>query len=322
MDKAVKIMNRLGKDKTPFLFIIDFDMKEPKIILLDDLQNSEEILFDIAGKKNHTKLERPHKKLTLNKNPIDFNTYKKAFNTVIQNERAGNSYLLNLTLPSEIECNYSLQEIFAASKARYKLLYKNLFTVFSPESFVKIRDNKIYSYPMKGTIDASIKDAKNVILNDKKEHAEHVTIVDLIRNDLSVISKNVRVNKFRYFDTIKTSDKDLLQVSSEIIGDLPNDFNEHIGSILQSLLPAGSITGAPKKKTVEIIKEVEKYNRGYYTGIFGYFDGNNLDSAVMIRFIEKTSKGLVYKSGGGITVNSDLEKEYNELKDKIYVPTI
>jgi len=54
MDKAVKIMNRLGKDKTPFLFIIDFDMKEPKIILLDDLQNSEEILFDIAGKKNHT----------------------------------------------------------------------------------------------------------------------------------------------------------------------------------------------------------------------------------------------------------------------------
>ena len=65
---------------------------------------------------------------------------------------------------------------------------------------------------------------------------------------------------------------------------------------------------------------MEPYNRGYYTGIMGYFDGKNLDSGVMIRFIEKTPQGLIYKSGGGITTMSDVNKEYQELIDKVYVP--
>ncbi|OGU77880.1 MAG: hypothetical protein A2279_07140 [Stygiobacter sp. RIFOXYA12_FULL_38_9] len=86
------------------------------------------------------------------------------------------------------------------------------------------------------------------------------------------------------------------------------------------MLPAGSISGAPKKKTVEIIQNAEKLERGYYTGVFGYYDGNNLDSAVMIRFIEQTAEGLVYRSGGGITFMSDVNSEYQELIDKVYVP--
>ena len=72
----------------------------------------------------------------------------------------------------------------------------------------------------------------------------------------------------------------------------------------------------------EIIKKVENYNRGYYTGIFGYFDGNDIDSGVMIRFIEKVGSKMFFKSGGGITVNSDLKIEYEELINKIYVPLI
>ena len=85
-------------------------------------------------------------------------------------------------------------------------------------------------------------------------------------------------------------------------------------------MPAGSISGAPKKKTIEIIDEVEGYERGSYTGIFGIFDGNDLDSGVMIRFIEKDGAEMYYKSGGGITINSIAENEYNELIDKVYVP--
>ena len=81
-----------------------------------------------------------------------------------------------------------------------------------------------------------------------------------------------------------------------------------------------SAMAAPKKKTVEIILDTEEYQRGYYTGIFGYFDGKNLDSAVMIRFIENTEKGMIYKSGGGITSFSDKESEYLEMIDKVYVP--
>jgi para-aminobenzoate synthetase component 1 len=173
---------------------------------------------------------------------------------------------------------------------------------------------------MKGTIDASLTDAENVILSDEKELSEHVTIVDLIRNDLSAVAKNVDVNRFRYVEKIETSQKDLLQVSSEIVGDLSGDYASGIGSILVSLLPAGSVSGAPKKKTLQIIREAEKERRGYYTGVFGYFDGINLDSAVMIRFIEQEGEQFYYRSGGGITAQSEAEKEYQEVIDKIYVP--
>lgn len=192
--------------------------------------------------------------------------------------------------------------------------------VFSPETFVKIKDGKIASYPMKGTIDAAVQNAEETILNDPKETAEHHTIVDLIRNDLSMVSKNVRVENFRYIDYIKTADKSLLQVSSEIVGDIQDDFFDHLGDRFFTLLPAGSISGAPKAKTVEIIQEAEGYDRGFYTGVFGYFDGQNLDSAVMIRYIEQQGDGMVFKSGGGITTFSDCKKEYEELKDKVYLP--
>ena len=112
-----------------------------------------------------------------------------------------------------------------------------------------------------------------------------------------------------------------MQVSSKISGHLDKHWNERLGDILTSVLPAGSITGCPKKKTVEILKDIEKYDRNYYTGIFGVFDGTSLQSAVMIRFIEKEKDGkLYYKSGGGITCDSNVSLEYKELIDKIYLP--
>ncbi len=173
---------------------------------------------------------------------------------------------------------------------------------------------------MKGTIDADIPDAKNIILNDRKETAEHYTIVDLIRNDLNQIAKNVKVERFRYIDKIRTNRKNLLQVSSEISGELPADYYKNIGTILDKLLPAGSISGAPKKKTLEIIKTTETHKRNYYTGVAGFFDGKNLDSFVMIRFVEKNGNKFFFKSGGGITNFSNVQSEYDELCNKIYIP--
>jgi para-aminobenzoate synthetase component 1 len=89
---------------------------------------------------------------------------------------------------------------------------------------------------------------------------------------------------------------------------------------LVKLLPAGSISGAPKTKTVEIIRQAEQEKRGYYTGVVGYFDGKNLDCGVMIRFIEKQNGTFFYRSGGGITTQSIAEAEYQETIDKVYVP--
>src|SRR5690606_11485062 len=143
-----------------------------------------------------------------------------------------------------------------------------------------IEDGFIFSYPMKGTIDAGIPDAGKIILNDAKETAEHGTIVDLIRNDLSAVADHVEVTRFRYVEEIKTMHKNLLQVSSEIRGRLPEGYESRLGEILMQLLPAGSVSGAPKQKTLEIIAEAEGEPRGYYTGIVGFYDGWKFDSGV------------------------------------------
>lgn len=319
----IRKMNEFGCRKEPFIFIIDFEMKEPVLFPLNAI-DSLEILFDINGITNCSNHNKSGiTEFNFYKFPLTYNEYLKAFNIVQQNLNYGNSYLVNLTFPTRIETDLPLRDIFFCSKAKYKLFYQEKFVVFSPEIFVRISENGVISsFPMKGTIDAAIENADEIILNDKKEYAEHCTIVDLIRNDLNMVAKDVYVDKFRYIDRIKTHEKELLQVSSRICGMLGSDYHKHIGDIIFRLLPAGSISGAPKKKTVEIIKEAEGYNRGYYTGVFGYFDGSRLDSGVMIRFIEKINEELYYKSGGGITVYSDPKLEYRELIDKVYVPVV
>jgi len=112
----------------------------------------------------------------------------------------------------------------------------------------------------------------------------------------------------------------LLQVSSQISGQLESHWQARLGDIFTQLLPAGSISGTPKKRTLEIIQQLEGYKRGFFTGIFGYFDGENLDSAVMIRFIEQQDGKFFYKSGGGLTIDSEMHQEYQEMLAKIYIP--
>ncbi|MCS7019392.1 MAG: aminodeoxychorismate synthase component I [Cytophagales bacterium] len=316
---AIATMNRYGAAQIPFLFIIDYLMEQCLVIPITEIQN-DKILYQIGEKTNACITTEKPVISYFSKHPIPFEKYLPQFEAVMQQIALGNTYLLNLTCATPISCNLSLQEIFFVSQAKYKLWLNGQFVCFSPETFVQIIDSQIISCPMKGTINAAIPNAESLILNNLKETAEHYTIVDLIRNDLSMVAKKVRVEKFRYVDTIHAHDKTLLQVSSRIVGDLPENYPCHIGELMFRLLPAGSISGAPKLKTTEIIAAVENYPRGYYTGIFGIFDGKNLDSAVAIRFIEQTHEGLVFKSGGGITSHSSAQAEYNEMIEKIYVP--
>ena len=311
-------LNSWGKEHIPFFFLIDFEMEKP--VVWRASQVPSKFLFSIG---EFTSTESQSKNLgivDLIKLPIPFADYKSKFDLVKQRIAFGDSYLTNLTVKTKIELNQPLNELFHKTQAKYKICWDEKFLCFSPETFVKIIDGKIFSFPMKGTIDASLPDAERIILADQKELSEHVTIVDLIRNDLSSVSSNVVVKRFRYVEEIMTNEKSLLQVSSEICGDLPDDFYSKLGSIMVSLLPAGSISGAPKNKTLEIIREAEQEKRGYYTGVVGYFDGNTLDSGVMIRFIEQDSNQFYYRSGGGITSQSLAQNEYQEVIDKIYVP--
>lgn len=318
-EKAAWRMNTLASARKPFVFLINYDMTECYVEEPADIPPSE-LLYDFNGITNALPARKYKGNFDWITHPVSYMEYKRSFDIVRQNIYAGNSFLTNLTCATPVVTNLSLREIFECSDAKYRLWMKNRFVVFSPEIFVRIHRGEISSYPMKGTINAALPDARSCLLNDKKELAEHATITDLIRNDLSRIADKVTVKRYRYIDELQTNRGKLLQMSSEITGRLPHDYLSSLGSRFFELLPAGSITGAPKCKTVSIIAEAETYHRGFYTGVMGYFDGENLDSAVMIRFIEQTDNGLVFKSGGGITAQSDCQSEYEEMKQKVYVP--
>ena len=372
-------INRLASQDEPFLFVINYQGDKAFIRQLSDI-NPEECLFDFEGRGNSSdEMKNNSEKIaetTWQIEPPLYEDYERSFNIVKNNIMAGNSYLTNLTNRVPVNCNLSLEEIFHRAKGKYKLLLRrkrnqaedkvqqkkeeaqnkadkkediieeisNPFVCFSPETFVRIKGGRIYSYPMKGTLDASLPNAEKLLMEDRKEAAEHATIVDLIRNDLSRVAEDVRVDKYRYVDVLHTNKGDILQTCSEISGRLPEDYPHHLGEILDAQLPAGSITGAPKDKTMQIIHEAEGYDRGFYTGIMGIYDQGELNSAVMIRFIEeetspvdfeadgeknfkanegkkpKESRELYFKAGGGITSKSDCRREYEEVIQKIYLP--
>ncbi len=305
-------ISRLASRGIPFLLISDFKA-DTILVYTEEELDGEDIAFSFTP-------TAPLEPTPLIKHPIDYQTYKKGFEKIIEHIKAGETYLLNYTCSTPVEATLSLKEIYQKAHALFKLRFKDDFVCFSPERFIKIEGNTISTYPMKGTIDAALPDAEKRILTNEKEMAEHIMVVDLLRNDLGIVARDIKVEKFRYIDHLKTGAKELLQVSSMITGELPATWRETFGDIITALLPAGSISGTPKRSTVAIIEEVEAHKRGFFTGIFGYFDGRNFDSAVMIRFIEKQNGQLIYKSGGGITLESRAEDEYQEMLDKIYIP--
>lgn len=318
-EEKFRKMDELSQNKVPFFFFVDFLAENIEIYTETEI-DKKGLLIDFKQVKRFDERYELNKILELNSFPESKQDYEKGFELVQKNLRLGNSYLVNYTRKTRIETNYSLEEIFYISKAKYKVYYPEKFVFFSPETFIEIKDNQIFTHPMKGTIDAEIDQAVEVLKNNAKEKAEHYTVVDLLRNDLSRVADEVKLDEFQRIDFIRTQQKNLYAMSSEISGILKPEFSGKMGSIMQKLLPAGSILGAPKPKTLEIILQAENYERGFYTGVCGWFDGCNLDSCVMIRFIEKEEENFFFKSGGGITHQSKLDEEYQEMKNKIYVP--
>lgn len=321
MPEAVRRMNVWGAARRPFVFVVNYARDAAFVELAEDV-NPAVCRYDFRGVSNVAAgascvrtqdiCWQPH--------PESEAEYAKAFEVVHRNLKAGNSFLANLTCKVPVDTNLSLEEIFSRAHAPYRLWVKDRFVCFSPEIFVRIHDGCISTYPMKGTIDATLPDARRRLFEDKKEAAEHATIVDLLRNDLSQHATQVTVRRYRYFDRLTTHRGALWQTSSEIEGRLPDDYRSRLGDILLDMLPAGSITGAPKPKTMDIIAEAEGYDRGFYTGVAGWFDGDDMDSCVLIRFVEQEGGRFYFKAGGGITFQSDMHSEYEEMKQKIYVP--
>ena len=313
-------MNKASHRGQPFFFILDFELQESIFILEPLQQHDGSVFFSFPTAKTPDPIGTKQR-ITLHSTPESLESYTSRFDIIHRGLMRGDSFLTNLTLRTPIECTASLEDIYLSSEATYRILLPGRFVAFSPECFVKLQGDELATHPMKGTIDAHLPNAAETLRADYKEGCEHHTIVDLMRNDLSRIANGVHVRRFKYLTELHTSSGELLQMSSEVVGSIDRSRGLHLGNLLLQLLPAGSISGAPKERTVELIQEAEAQSRGFYTGVCGYFDGKDLDSAVLIRFIEQDTDGkLFYHSGGGITINSSSEDEYHECLQKIYIP--
>lgn len=343
MTEAFERMDSLGASRTPFLFVLDHGLTRPIVLPLSQV-DPDRVRFDLRGIGNvPAPASLPGSDWGLRDiRPPSLETYREAFSVAREAFLAGESYLLNLTASSRVAYTPRLPELLPHLRAPYRLwvdgpvcgLPEDGFLVFSPECFVRIEDDVISTFPMKGSLRCRPEDAGTaaaMLLADGKEAAEHVTVVDLLRNDLGRVATSVRVPSYRYLESIPLPDGLLLQTSSRIEGTLAPGWQGRIGQILSNLLPAGSVTGAPKRRTCQRIAQAEAIlgqERGFYTGIFGLYDGTSLDSAVAIRFLEDRgpdpdrpgSRQGLFKSGGGLTVESRAAREWQELRDKVALP--
>lgn len=317
--QVVQQMDAYGHAGTPFFFVWDFEGKKPLLFPLFAIDPTQ-IQFTFPGMSKPLPQLTPLEYLEWELEPMGKEEYHKRFLAAHKEMLAGNSQLLSLTFPTRIHTNASLLELFQITQAPYKLWIKDTCTVFSPEAFVRINQETISTFPMKGTRTQAEYKQRSLLLDDPRENAEHATIVDVLRTDLARIADEVELVKYRYVDQVTTAAGQLLQTSSVIQGQIKDSLKRSYGTILSQIFPPGSVSGSPKDKSIHIIRRIEGQPRGYYTGIMGYFDGLQMDSAVLIRFVEQTPDGHFFRSGAGITMRSEWLAEYQEMLAKCQLP--
>ncbi|MFZ1798673.1 MAG: anthranilate synthase component I family protein [Chitinophagaceae bacterium] len=187
----------------------------------------------------------------------------------------------------------------------------------SPESQIVLKDGKAFLHPIAGTIQRTGDSNTDLALteklkNDVKENAEHTMLVDLARNDLSRICSNVIVSKYKALQLFSH----VIHLTSEVSGDLPEINNPF--EIIAASFPAGTLSGAPKIKAMEIISQLEPGPRGFYGGCIGAIGFNGeVKLAIMIRTFLSKNNTLHYQAGAGIVVNSIPENELKEVANKL-----
>ena len=253
-------------------------------------------------------------------------SYKFSINSLKEMISAGDFFQANLTrkffgkFNKKVSQNQNFKlftELTKRSPANYSAFMRfddNFIISSTPELFLKGKNNNIFSRPIKGTIkrgETPQEDQKNknYLKNSLKEKAENLMIVDLVRNDLSRVCMplTIKVKKLFNIATYKT----IYHLSSEIHGKIAQKFS--IFDAVRVCFPAGSMTGAPKIKTMEVLSGFEKINRGIYSGAIGYFKSDNeVNLAVVIRTLIVKENYFEYQVGGAITFDSDAELELQE----------
>jgi len=188
----------------------------------------------------------------------------------------------------------------------------------SPETLVKLKAGKLYTFPLAGTRPRGATEEEDAalekgLLADEKELAEHNMLVDLGRNDLGKISKFGSVSVEKYMSILRFSH--VMHIGSTVSGDI-TDGKTGLDAI-NAVLPAGTLSGAPKIRAMQIINELERCKRGVYGGAVGYLDfTGNMDTCIAIRIVYKRGGKVFIRSGAGIVADSNPETEYQECVNK------
>ncbi len=188
----------------------------------------------------------------------------------------------------------------------------------SPETLVKLEDGILHTFPLAGTrprgkTEEEDKALEEELLADKKELAEHNMLVDLGRNDIGKIAKFGTVEVEKYHEILRFSH--VMHIGSTVKGEIRDDLDAL--DAIDSILPAGTLSGAPKIRACQLINDLENNKRGIYGGAIGYIDfSGNLDTCIAIRIAYRKNGKVFVRSGAGIVADSVPEKEYQECINK------
>ena len=194
----------------------------------------------------------------------------------------------------------------------------------SPETLVKLENGRLFTYPLagtrpRGTDKAQDEALEKELLSDEKERSEHNMLVDLGRNDIGRVSKIGTVNVEKYMDILKFSH--VMHIGSTVTGQIRPD--KDAVDAVDAILPAGTLSGAPKFRACQIIEELEQSRRGIYGGAVGYLDlAGNLDICIAIRLVYKKNNEITVRSGAGIVADSVPENEFRECLNKARAVTL
>ena len=313
-EEAITRMNCFGSEGRPFFFLIDY-IAEKCLVEEPHRLPSSELLFAFPGATNVPQgmPATPHpRSFRWEPCPMSFEEYRRGFDIVHRHLHGGNSFLVNYTCATLVDTDLTLRQVFDHARAPYRLWVNDSFVVFSPEIFVRITDGFIYSHPMKGTMDATLPDARERLLADPKENAEHVMLVDLARNDLSRNCHDTHVEFYKqpqYYSHV-------IHLVSRVSGTLDKEADP-IKTFIDTF-PAGTLSGAPKVKAMQLISEIEPHNRGAYGGCIGFIGLNgDLNQAITIRTFVSRNNELWFQAGGGIVAKSDENNELQEVNNKL-----